>query len=147
LADGTYLLVRQPTGLTSASTEGLSARIDVAFRPSSNGAAGSAGTATVTVTNTGTATLLGSGSPLGGVNIGIETIGADGQLLDREFMRAALVSWPLFVVPDATVTAVVDLPAIPPSAQRLRFDLVAEGVAWLGDIEATKPVVLDIGSR
>ena len=138
-----YVLVSSPSGPTTVSLAGVSADIDAVVEPAAADS-GSGGRATVTVSNRGTTTLLGSGSTAGSINIGVEIVDDSGQIVNRDFSRTPLVPAPYALDPGRAMTVTFDLPLLPAGTQHLRFDLVDEGVAWLGDIGSTDPAVVEI---
>jgi hypothetical protein len=137
---GAYVLVRQPEGATSRLVEGLAVQLAVKVTDSVDPA--SPGHVSLTIVNEGSATLLGSGGTTGAVNVGVEILDDRGTVTNREYARAVLIRSPFSIEPGATTTTEFDLPALPTGVHRLRFDLVAEGVAWFGDIGASTPVVV-----
>jgi len=91
--------------------------------------AGAPVTATIDLGNTGTTLWRASGEPGSGhVRVGIQLLDAQSQVVNRDFARAALTA---DVPPGGSqrTTATFAAPAVP-GEYRLKFDLVAEGVAW-----------------
>jgi len=77
------------------------------------------------------------------VRLGAQLCGPDGALIDRDFARAWL---PAAVAGGASLEVPIELPAPPPGAYRLRFDLVSEGIDWFeacGSEVTTRPFVVE----
>jgi SAM-dependent methyltransferase len=87
--------------------------------------------------------LAGPLSRPGEVQLGVQVVGSDGAVIERDWRRIAL---PRCVHPGEAVTLDVDLDD-PPEALpiRLRFDLVVEGVSWFEDLGST-PLTVETGS-
>jgi len=83
--------------------------------------------------NVGTALWLQDPTDFGLVNAGAHLFGADGQLLDFDFMRMRLQPTDDPIPPGGQVEVVADLPHLDPGRYRVEFDLVAEGVAWFSE--------------
>ena len=86
-------------------------------------------TATVALANTGSTLWRATGDPGSGyVRIGVQLLDASAQVVSRDFARVALDA---DVAPGGSrrVTATFAAPEAP-GEYRLKFDLVAEGVAW-----------------
>jgi ubiquinone/menaquinone biosynthesis C-methylase UbiE len=98
----------------------------------------------VRATNTGTLVWkAASRSGLGQVNLGVQVLDQDGRLLARDHFRVGL---PRDVRPGESVDLTFECPT--PSATgryRLKFDLVAEGVAWFEAVGSpTESRLLDV---
>jgi hypothetical protein len=92
----------------------------------------------VWLTNQGTERWDAAGrSGAGQVRLGVQLLGADRRLMARDHHRVAL---PADVLPGGSATLTFDCP-VPAAAgaYALKFDLVAEGVAWFES--AGSPVV------
>jgi SAM-dependent methyltransferase len=84
--------------------------------------------------NTGGSTWVAAFHPTGGqVTFGVKIVRADGRLVDDLQGRRAL---PRDVRPgeSAAIESSVSLADLPPGRYRLVFDMVAERVAWFGDL-------------
>ncbi|HSD67456.1 MAG TPA: class I SAM-dependent methyltransferase [Vicinamibacteria bacterium] len=84
--------------------------------------------------NTGGSTWVAAARPTGGhVTFGVKILCADGRLADDLQGRRAL---PRDVRPGESVgvESAVSLASLPPGRYRLVFDMVAERVAWFGDL-------------
>jgi len=105
-----------------------SARIEV-LETDSRVAAGARWTGRVRLTNTGTRTWHAtSATGSGYVRLGIQLLDSSGRLVSREHHRVVL---PERVEPGKSVEVPFTCPAPPqPGMQRVKFDLVAEGVTW-----------------
>jgi SAM-dependent methyltransferase len=93
---------------------------------------GSAGPVSIDaiVTNTGTATWLPSGTPLGGVSLGVHLFDGSGTLVSFDFHVAPLTDPPREIAPGETIRCHVVLPSIPPGAYHLELDCVAAHITW-----------------
>jgi len=86
-------------------------------------------TVVVKLVNTGTVSWRSSGEPGSGhVRIGIQLLDGASHVIARDFVRTALTA---DVAPGASLAVPVSF-KVPPAAgdYHLKFDLVAEGVAW-----------------
>ena len=102
---------------------------------------GQAGRVAVEIGHTGdTLWLAGIPRQAGWTRLGIRLHAAhDATLLDGDWHRAAL---PGDVGPDGVVTIEVDLPAIATAGEYvMRFDMVAEQVAWFADVDSPTAAV------
>jgi len=102
---------------------------------------GQAGRVAVEIENTGdTLWLAGIPRQAGWTRLGIRLHAAhDAALLDGDWHRAAL---PGDVGPNGVVTIEVDLPAIATAGEYvMRFDMVAEEVAWFADVDSPTAAV------
>ena len=103
--------------------------------------AGQAGRVTVEIENTGDTLWLASiPRQAGWTRLGIRLHAAnDATLLDGDWQRVEL---PGDVGPDGVVTVEVDLPPITtPGEYVMRFDMVAEEVAWFADVDSPTAAV------
>ena len=131
--DGFSLVDSLPEGPTSNDREsGLSAEVSVELAPGPDFTV----LGTFTITNTGAANWLGTRSGARGeVNLGIQTLDAEGTMINRAHARVAIVEWPLWVPPDTTVQGTFILPPPPhDESSTLRFVPVAEHVAWFDEL-------------
>ena len=132
---------RRPRQLTAridrrAATDPLAVRAGVAAR------------VTVEIENTGdTLWLADIPRQPGWTRLGIRLHAADDAetLLDGDWQRAEL---PSDVRPDEVVTIEVELPVVEtPGEYLMRFDMVAEEVAWFADVDSpTAPLTLLVTS-
>ena len=134
--DDFTLIESLPDGPSSAiDTDGLSAEVSVELTNGPNFAV----VGTYTVANTGDAHWLGTRSGTRGeVNLGVQTLDAEGDPVNRDHARIPIVDWPLWVPPGATVQGTFTLPPPPQDESRsLRFVPVAEHVAWFDELGTT----------
>jgi ubiquinone/menaquinone biosynthesis C-methylase UbiE len=95
----------------------------------------------VTVTNTGASTWLGSGAPVGAVNLGVQLFDADDRRVDLDYLRLPLHDNPSTETsPGQQIRIEFELPAPEITPFRLTFDLVSEGVAWFRVVGASPMV-------
>jgi SAM-dependent methyltransferase len=93
---------------------------------------------TVRVANTGEAVwILAEGAP-GEVKLGVQLLGADGSLQQRDFMRVPL--HPALALPGGEQEVRFRVKRADAPALRLRLDLVAEQVTWFSQAGRTQPV-------
>lgn len=98
-----------------------------------------------TVTNAGTATWLASGTPVGGVGLGVHLYDASGTLLTFDFHVEALTSPPRDLVPGETVSCRVTLPPLAPGQYRIELDCVASYITWFAQ-QGSQTVTLAISN-
>jgi SAM-dependent methyltransferase len=100
-------------------------------------------TITATVSNTGTATWLRSGTPLGGVGLGVHVFDAAGALVSFDFHVEPLTDPPRAIAPGETIARRFTLPPLPPGPHQVELDCVAAGVTWFAQ-RGSKTVVLEV---
>jgi 2-polyprenyl-3-methyl-5-hydroxy-6-metoxy-1,4-benzoquinol methylase len=93
--------------------------------------------------NTGTGTWLTAAGAHGQVRLGAQLYAADGSLLDLDFARFNIEGAPVEPGAETVVEARLKLPE--QSSYHIRFDLVAEHVAWFGQMGRLKPVEIQSG--
>jgi hypothetical protein len=126
-------------GPDSGDGVGLDATIEVESW-SAQTSAGAPTSARVVITNTGTASWLPLEVGVGGVDLGVHLATETGQVVAHDYARQPLVpGLTRPILPGATVTVDVVLPAPPPGEHELQLQMVSEGVTWFG---ATAPVEL-----
>lgn len=91
--------------------------------------------------NTGTGPWLTATGVAGQVKLGAQLFAPDGALINLDYDRFEIKTPPVEVNQEVVVSGVMRLPAI--DAYELRFDLVAEHVAWLSQIGKAQAVVLN----
>ncbi|EFK95525.1 Uncharacterized protein yxbB, partial [sediment metagenome] len=94
------------------------------------------------VRNTGSRDWITAAVP-GQVNLGVHVLAPTGELLDNNFARIKLPAGPVAVGETVTVEGTIREPE--PEAYQLRLDMVAELVAWFGDLGHTRPVLIASG--
>lgn len=82
------------------------------------------------IKNTGGASWLTAGAPIGTVNIGLHLSDADGQPIDFDYGRIAILQ-PLAPMEEARIEFTLKNPG---QALVLEFDAVSEGVAWFATL-------------
>ena len=92
------------------------------------------------VRNVGRGTWITKPGARGQVNLGAQVVGADGNIVVVDYQRFAIL--PPDVIPGSRVevTAVVHLPPAVLAGGKLRFDVVAEYVAWFSQRGTCTPV-------
>ncbi len=85
---------------------------------------------TITLRNTGTGKWLTENQKAGQIRLGVQLLTSEEALLNLDYARFSLDSAPIDIGRECQVTGVVRLPA--KDAYMLRFDIVAENVAWFG---------------
>jgi SAM-dependent methyltransferase len=110
---------QRPTWRATIAVESLPARATT----------GATLTATIDVANTGSTLWRASGDPGAGyVRIGIQLLDSTSHVIARDFVRTPLNA---DVPPGGSQRVTATFPAPPtPGEYQLKFDLVAEGVAW-----------------
>jgi SAM-dependent methyltransferase len=89
------------------------------------------------VANTGEAVWILADGAAGQVRLGIQLLGPDGSLQQRDFMRVAL--HPALAQPGGEQVVACRIRRADAPAMHLRFDLVAEQVAWFSQAGRTEP--------
>lgn len=113
--------------LDSRSARGLRVEITLVEQPRP-------GVLVVSLHNSGEAVWLAHPIDGGGwVRVGLQTLAADGRLLDRDWRRAEL---PRDILPGESATLRLDLRDAPPEARAIRIDLVSELRCWFEDLES-----------
>lgn len=95
---------------------------------------------TLAARNTGQGAWLTATDEPGQVKLGCQLYAADGTLVNLDYARLPLEGEPVPVGEERTVSAVMRLPSLP--SYQLKFDLVAEQVAWFAGLGRAKPVEL-----
>ena len=93
---------------------------------------------TVRVANTGEAVWILAEGVAGEVKLGVQLLGPDGSLHQRDFMRVPL--HPALAQPGSEQLVVFRVRRAEAPELRLRLDLVAEQVAWFSQVGRTAPV-------
>jgi SAM-dependent methyltransferase len=93
---------------------------------------------TVQVANTGEAVWILAEGVAGEVKLGVQLLGADGSLQQRDFMRVPL--HPAQAHPGGEQLVTFRVRRAESRAPHLRLDLVAEQVAWFSQMGRTEPV-------
>lgn len=123
----------------SRKAEGLSAEIRLMSARRVATATGSGICLEVAVRNTGSREWIAAAVP-GQVNLGVHVLSPAGDLLDNNFARLRLPAGPVAPGASTVYTGTIREPA--QEAYRLRLDVVAELVAWFGDLGTSRPVQL-----
>jgi hypothetical protein len=127
-----FQLERRFTGPTSATADGLDARITPAQKQVVV-TAGAPIRLTAKITNDGSAAWLASGTPPGSVNVGGRLETAGGREIQHDFSHLPVVPGRTAPIPPgATATTVLDTPSPLPGRYRLVLQMVSEGVKWFG---------------
>jgi ubiquinone/menaquinone biosynthesis C-methylase UbiE len=122
----------------SRDPDGLAARLELlGAERSRHGQAGGIRLA-VRATNTGNRDWITARLSAGQVNLGVQLLGADGRVIDHDFSRLKLPAGPIRPGDAVTIEGTIRMP--PPTAHALQLDLVAEMVAWFGDLGSTQRV-------
>ena len=130
----------QPT-LDSRRPDGLAAHIELVSARRAPHGTGTGIKLRLKLRNTGQREWITAGVAAGQVNLGVHVLDADGQLLDNNFARLRLPQGPVLPGQEVTVEGTLREPEL--EHYRLRLDLVAEMVAWFGDLGQTRPVQVD----
>jgi SAM-dependent methyltransferase len=118
-ADGLAAEIRLMSATRVATATGKGIRLEVAVR------------------NTGSREWIAAAVP-GQVNLGVHVLSAEGELLDNNFARLRLPFGPVAPGASAVCSGTIREPA--QEAYRLRLDVVAELVAWFGDLGTSRPI-------
>ena len=92
------------------------------------------------VLNTGTGIWRPSGTDIGAVNLGVSLFNADGQLIDKSFLRVATVN---HLDPERKrYDLTFELPQLKVGRYQIELDMVSEHVAWF-EVLGSKPCLIE----
>lgn len=97
----------------------------------------------VEVCNSGSSVWL-AGSLLGQVNVGVQVLSAEGHLIDNNLARLRLERLPVLPGEQVMASGVVPWPG--EGGQALQLDLVAELVAWFGNLGQSSVLTVPLSS-
>lgn len=139
LTDGQCFFMHKGAPLSdSRQPEGLAAKLALsAARRVAHGAE-MAIQLELTSTNTGQRSWIAAAGP-GQVNVGVQVVAADGSV-ELNFARLHLPPRPVLPGETVVVSGTIPLPASEPFT--LRLEMVAEHVAWFGDLGDTQRLTL-----
>jgi SAM-dependent methyltransferase len=134
-----FIYKGQPTR-DSRRADGLAATLELVSARRVPTATGVGLRLEVRVRNTGSREWIAAAVP-GQVNLGVHVLSPAGELVDNNFARLTLPTGPVVPGAEVLIRGVVREPTL--AGYRLRLDMVAELVAWFGDLGESRPLVVD----
>ena len=126
--------------LDSRKSKGLAAELRLIEAKTEASGPDNRCTLRVAARNTGEATWLTGKAVHGQVKLGVQVFAPDGSLVNLDFARMDIEGGAVEPGQEVTVAGTFKLPALP--AYVLKADLVAEHVAWFGQMGRTKALEL-----